>query len=133
MISDKKVKELIKYWAHSSQEKFKTMQGLYNLERYVDCLFFGHLILEKILKALIIQNKKDHAPCSHNLVNLANIANIKISKKELEFLVDINTFNIQARYPDEQLEFYKKCNKKYVDNYYQKINIFYKKLCQLIK
>jgi len=133
MLSDKKVKELVDYWMDSSQEKFKTMQGLYDLKRYADCLFFGHLILEKILKALIVKNKKKHAPYGHNLINLAGMTNVEIDKKELEFLAEINAFNIQARYPDEQLEFYKRCNKKYADKYYSKINTFYKKLCRLVK
>ena len=76
MLSQKKVDNLVDYWVGSSQEKHKTMVGLYKIKRYADCLFFGHLILEKILKALTVQATKDIAPRSHNLPYLAQLSGI---------------------------------------------------------
>ena len=37
---------------------------------------------------------------------------------------------MEARYPDEKFEFYKKCTKTYTDRFYKPIISLHKKLCQ---
>lgn len=133
MLSQKTVDDLVHYWLDSSQEKYKTMKGLYKIKRYADCLFFGHLILEKILKAHVVQKTKDHAPRTHNLVYLVELAKLTFNKKERNTLADVDTFNMTARYPDQKLLFYKKCNKKFTDQYYYQIEKLYKDLCQSLQ
>ncbi|MBI4994136.1 HEPN domain-containing protein [Candidatus Peregrinibacteria bacterium] len=131
-LSKKQSNQLIKYWLTSSDEKFKTMQSLYKTKRYADCLFFGHLTLEKILKALVVKETKNHAPYIHNLLKLAQIADTTLTDKNITLLAQVNEFNMQARYPDEKLEFYKICTKSYIDNYYKPIILLYKHLCRLL-
>ena len=53
---------------------------------------------------------------------------------EQKFLLDkINDFNIQTRYPDYKLEFYKQCNAEYTNEYLSKIKECYKWLSSLLK
>ena len=66
-------------------------------------LFFAHLALEKILKAHICLGTHDLAPRLHNLVRLAEIARIKLTPQQIEILAEMNSFNIEGRYPDASL------------------------------
>ncbi|MCM8774708.1 MAG: HEPN domain-containing protein [Candidatus Omnitrophica bacterium] len=129
----KEIKELIKYWVKTSRQDYGKIIGLFNLKRYPDCLFYGHMVLEKILKALVVQNKNKHPEPIHNLLVLLEETGIKLEKEEIEFLAEVNKFNIRARYPDYKLSFYKLCTYKYTKPRLEKIKSIYKKLCQMLK
>ncbi len=125
--------DLIKYWSKTAKYDYETMLGLFKSKRYSDSLFYGHLVLEKILKALVAQKTKNHAKPIHNLIILAKDAKIDFSKNDLEFLTEVNKFNIRARYPDYKLSFYKICNLNYTKPKLEKIQLIYKKLCKELK
>jgi HEPN domain-containing protein len=109
------------------------MEVLFSSKRYSDTLFFGHIILEKIIKAHIVKQTKQQTPYSHNLIMLAEQAQLDLTDEEWKLLGTVNEFNIRTGYPEQKLDFYKKCTKKYTENYLQKIKLLYKKLCQTIK
>ena len=46
------IDNIIYYWLDSAEQNYTTMQNLYNSKDYSWSLFLGHLVLEKILKAL---------------------------------------------------------------------------------
>ncbi len=52
--------KLIAYWLDSADKDFKTMQDLYETENYHWALFIGHLVLEKLSKALYILRAEDY-------------------------------------------------------------------------
>lgn len=66
-------------------------------------LFFVQLSLEKMLKALVCFHTRDLAPRIHNLVRLAEIAELELTSRQLDILADMNTFNLEGRYPDTML------------------------------
>ncbi|MCK4306353.1 MAG: HEPN domain-containing protein, partial [Candidatus Eisenbacteria sp.] len=66
-------------------------------------LFFAHLALEKLLKALVCQHTKDLAPRIHNLVRLAESAGLAPNPSQLDLLAEMNQFNIEGRYPGTTL------------------------------
>jgi HEPN domain-containing protein len=127
------IKSHIKYWSSSAAHDYITMSGLYKIKRYSDCLFYGHLVLEKILKSLFVKKTNNPAPRIHNLLRLAEIAGIDISEEQKDCLDIINDFNINSRYPDFKLDFYKRCNKNYTDKNLKNIKLLYKLLCQTLK
>ena len=127
------VKKLTKYWQAIAERDYETMLGLFKIKRYPESLFFGHIVLEKILKGLVVAEIKNEAPYIHNLTKLAEISKCDLSKEELDLLDEVNDFNIRARYPEYKLQFYKQCDKEYAKNYLDKINKLYKKLCQKLK
>lgn len=133
MLSKREQNLQIDYWLNNSKRKIKTMKALYASKRYDDCLFFGHLILEYALKALVVQNTKEIPPKIHNLPRLAEIANLSLDTEDTVLLVEANEFNMEARYPEQKHNFYKRCTKAYTDTYYTKILFLYKRLCQLVK
>ena len=46
--------EIIQYRIKSSDEDFEVMIDLSNLKKYSYALFFGHLVIEKLLKAYYV-------------------------------------------------------------------------------
>ena len=125
--------KLIKYWIKTAEHDYDTMLSLFKSKRYSDCLFYGHIVLEKILKALVAQNKGSHPKPIHNLLVLIEDTGIELAKEDLEFLSEVNKFNIRARYPDYKLLFYKICTLDYTAPRLEKIKLMYKKLCNALE
>ena len=99
------------------------MLNLYSSGDYQWSLFMGHLVIEKLIKALFIKKNDDDAtpPRSHDLALLAEKAGLRSTEKEKDTLDLITTFNINARYPDYKQEFYRKCTKEYTASAIEKI------------
>ncbi len=127
------IKKLIEYWKATAERDYETMLGLFKIKRYPESLFFGHVVLEKILKGLVAERTETEAPYIHNLTKLSEIAKCDLPEEEMDLLDKINDFNIRARYPEYKLQFYKQCDRKYSQNYLDKIKKLYQKLCQKLK
>jgi len=133
-MSDKiNIQRNVQYWLKTSEHDYKTMQGLFKIKRYADSLFYGHIVLEKILKAQVVKTTRQEAPRTHNLAVLAKMSGIDFTKADLEFLATVNRFNMRARYPDIKLNFYKLSTAKYTKDKLDKIKKFYQTLCQNLK
>lgn len=129
-LNDLQVKKIVVYWKKTAEYDSEIMDSLFKSKKYYGALFFGHIVLEKIMKALVVQKTKQQAPYVHDLVRLGEIAGIKLSKEEIKLLKEVNNFNIRTRYPDYKLRFYKLCTKKFAGDYLNRIIVLYKKLCQ---
>jgi HEPN domain-containing protein len=127
------IKEAIKYWGITAKRDFETMKGLFKIKRYPESLFYGHIVLEKILKAYVVASLKEQAPKIHDLVRLVNIAKLKLTEKEIDLLGKVNEFNLRSRYPDVKLNFYKIATKAYSRNYIEDVIKLYLKLCRNLK
>lgn len=124
------LKKIIRYWQETAAHDYSTMLVLYKNKRYSDSLFFGHIILEKMLKAHVVKTTKQQAPYIHDLIRLQEHTDLEFSPEIVSFLNKVNDFNIRARYPEHKLKFYKQCTKEYTQPYFDQIVILYKKLCQ---
>src|SRR3989338_949864 len=113
------IKEVINYWFKGAERNYETANYLYQGRRYADCLFFCHLMLEKILKALVVKKTKSHAPYTHKLVDLAKLVKIKLTKEQINYLTEITEFNIAARYNAYKFDFYKRSNRAYTEKYFK--------------
>ena len=127
------MKAIVEYWLKTSKHDYETMLILFNAKKYSNCLFYGHIVLEKILKALVVKATDSHAKPIHNLLILCKQAEISLEREELEFLSEVNKFNLKARYPDYKLSFYKLCTYKYTKAKLEKIKSIYKKLCKILE
>lgn len=63
-------------------------------------LFFAHLALEKALKAHVCRHTQDLAPRMHNLVRLAELAELQLDDMQIDVLAEMNAFNLEGRYPE---------------------------------
>ena len=105
--------EVSKYWLDEAEEALTIVDHLFEKGDYSYALFFGHLAIEKLLKAAYVLHNKEHAPPIHSLPRLARMAGISLSPEKREQLVQITSFNIEARYPDLKRSFRNKCTREF--------------------
>lgn len=104
---------LITYWIEGSDDDFETMTAMFDSKRYSWSLFIGHLMIEKLLKAYFVKVKSEYPPFIHNLLRLAEKADLDISEDKKKYLVTITAFNINARYDDYKMSFKKQCTPEF--------------------
>ena len=125
-----KIEEHIQYWVESAEHDLESAESLYLSGKYDWSLFIGHLVLEKVLKALYVRdNQNQLPPKTHNLVKLAENTNIVLTAEQKFFLDEVNDFNLEVRYPEYMRKFYKKCTKDFAESYFIRI----KEMFQWIK
>lgn len=116
-------KDIVKYWKETSDRDYETMIHLFQSKDFHWSLFIGHLVIEKLLKAIFVINN-DHnivPPKTHDLLLLAKKAGIETNDEINDMLDFVTTFNINARYPDYKQEFYRKCTMKFTQDAINKI------------
>ncbi len=109
------VAQVRKYWLPESEDALRVAGHLIEKGDYSYALFFGHLAIEKMLKAILVSRRGEHAPPIHNLVRLARMADLRLDSAREEFLLTISSFNIEARYPDLKRSFRAKCTAEFAD------------------
>jgi HEPN domain-containing protein len=110
-------KKAIKYWLKSSADDWQVAEHLFEKKDYHYALFFGHLTIEKILKALYVDIYSAVPPFTHSLNLLAEKTSLKLTDKQKKLLETITDFNIEARYPGDKFTFWKRCTKEYTKKY----------------
>lgn len=116
--------EVKTYWVESSDKDFRVINVLFNKRQYVWALFIGHLVLEKLLKAYYVKQIDVNVPHIHALNKIADLSNLKLTEEQKDFLDEVTTFNIKARYPDYKNRFNKRATRKFAEKYLRKIKEF---------
>jgi HEPN domain-containing protein len=116
------VEKIVKHWIDTSDEDYNTAISLYKAKSYSWALFLGHISTEKLLKAYYVRKFKEHAPFIHNLYRLAEINEIILTHEYSDWLDEITSFNLNARYDDYKREFYLLCSADYTNDWLEKIN-----------
>lgn len=104
------------YWLKSAETDMEAMNVMLSAKQNHWALFIGHLVIEKTLKAVYVQNQDNNTPRIHDLSRLAEMAGINVDTERKEKLDVISTFNISARYPDYKNRFYLACTNEYTEN-----------------
>lgn len=121
------INEHIRYWLNSADHDLDTAESLFSAGKFDWCLFLGHLVLEKGLKAFYVKDNQNRMPPkTHNLVKLAERTTIPLNDELKLFLDEVKDFNLEVRYPEYRQEFYKSCTKKFAEEYLDKIKEQYK-------
>lgn len=110
------------YWLETAEKDYQTLEHLLASGDYHWALFLGHLVIEKLLKAIFIAGHSEHPPRIHDLVRLAQRCELKPEASMLDKLEKISRYNIAVRYPDAQLEFYRMCTKDFTEKAVEEIN-----------
>jgi len=103
----------IEYWLQSAEHDWDTTKSLIKEKRFDWALFLGHLVMEKVLKAVYVSRKVTFPPKTHNLIRLAEESGLSLSEQHIRFFEEVNSFHLSTRYPDEQFKFYKKCTESF--------------------
>jgi len=82
------------------------------------------LYLEKIVKALWVKNNIENVPPkTHNLLKLINESNLVLSSQDQAFLIKLNQYQVESRYPEDIDKLYKITDKKLTEEYLNKIEL----------
>jgi HEPN domain-containing protein len=96
------VDEVVQYWLELAEDDWPVAEHLLASGDYHYALFFGHLYLEKLLKALVVKATEEHAPRTHNLLFLAERAGLAVPDDKHDVLLRVTGYNIETRYPEER-------------------------------
>jgi HEPN domain-containing protein len=107
------IAKTVSYWLESAKYDLGVANAMFKARKYPYALFMGHLALEKLLKALAVKQTKVHAPFSHSLPYLAERSGINVPERIQVKLREFMEFHFEARYPDANKVFYKKCTEGY--------------------
>lgn len=115
------VEKIVNHWMETSEDDFNTMLTLFESKSCGWSLFLGHISTEKLLKALYVKRFKKHAPFTHNLYRLVELMDLEMSDEYADWLDEITSFNLNARYDDYKKEFYKLCTPDFTKSWIDKI------------
>lgn len=105
--------DVINFWKASAKDDWESAEALFLAKKYSQTLFFCHLALEKLLKGLVYAKTNQPPFPIHNLTKLSQQAKLMLDQKQEELLSEITSWNINARYDDYKLRFYRKASLKF--------------------
>jgi len=113
--------KVVKHWMATSDEDYRTMLSLLTTKSNHWALFLGHISVEKLLKAYYVKLHGEHAPFTHNLYRLAELGNLDLDEEYSDWLDQLTSFNLNARYDDYKREFYNQCSDEFTAAWVEKI------------
>jgi len=87
-------------WAEQARYDLETAHAMLESGRHLYVLFCCQQAVEKMLKGLIARRSGRFPPRFHNLKHLADIAQVRVSKRQAKFLRELGAYYIQSRYPE---------------------------------
>jgi HEPN domain-containing protein len=75
----------VKYWLAQSGNDLSVAESMLADGHYTWSLFIGHLVLEKILKAIYVREHQKIAPRIHDLVKLAKSTSLNLNDEHWFF------------------------------------------------
>ncbi|MCE5268149.1 MAG: HEPN domain-containing protein [Planctomycetaceae bacterium] len=93
--------DLSRQWADQARYDLETADAMLKAGRYLYVVFCCQQAVEKAIKAFIIRKTGEFPPRVHNLVRLAEVAEIESDGERIRFLGELSGYYIQSRYPEE--------------------------------
>jgi HEPN domain-containing protein len=106
--------DYIRFWIEQSQDDWNAVETLFKGGNYLQSLFFAHLVIEKLCKSLWIKHNSDNIPPkTHNLIHLLSFTPIALTDEISVFLLNLNRFQLEGRYPDYLRKMHHICNEQF--------------------
>lgn len=107
----------IRFWIEQAEDDWSAVDTLREGRKNLHSLFFAHLVIEKLCKALWIKHNLENVPPrTHNLILLLESTPIKLSTEQHEFLLNLNRFQLEGRYPDYMTKMHHICNETFTND-----------------
>jgi HEPN domain-containing protein len=91
----------IQFWVKQAEDDWGAVEALLTVGKYVQCLFWAHLVAEKYAKALWIKyNTENVPPKTHNIAFLVSKTPLTVPEEMTELMLLTNRFNMEGRYPE---------------------------------
>lgn len=88
-------------WVEQAQYDLETARAMLASGRYLYVLFCCQQAVEKALKAVIVRRTGEMPPRVHNLLRLAETAQVQSDQEQMRLLGELSAYYIQSRYPEE--------------------------------
>lgn len=93
--------EHIQFWIKQAEDDWGASEALFSAGKFVQCLFWAHLVAEKYAKALWIKhNSENIPPRTHNIAFLISRTPLNVPAGLTEIMLLTNRFNMEGRYPE---------------------------------
>jgi len=113
----------IKYWILQSLDDWEAVNTLFLGKKNLQALFFAHLVIEKLCKAIWIRdNISNFPPRTHNLNYLLSQTSIILSDPDGELLLSLNRFHLEGRYPEYISQIHRLCSVSFTSDLIDKTN-----------
>ncbi|MGA7875506.1 MAG: HEPN domain-containing protein [Desulfoferrobacter sp.] len=87
-------------WFKQSDYDMDTAEYMHQGGRHIYAVFMCHLAIEKALKGLYYEKRREFPPKTHNLIYLLNEIEIKPPPEPGKFIVKLSEASIPTRYPE---------------------------------
>jgi len=110
-------KEHIDFWILQAEDDWSAVDTLFKGRNYLQSLFFAHLVIEKLCKALWVKHNAGNVPPrTHNLIYILSATPITLSEERSEVRWGLNRFQLEGRYPDYLTKMRKICNEQFTNS-----------------
>ena len=124
----------IDYWVRTAEDDWLSVEALLKTKRYMHCLFWAHLTIEKLAKAHWVKNNQDNIPPKiHNIVWLLEKSNVDLGKNTMKYLAYFNDFQLSSRYPDYINRLYQVCTETFTKQELKKVKEIRKCLLKMLQ
>ena len=107
----------------TAEKDWKVVLDLFETINFIHALFWGHLVLEKLLKAHWVKDNEDNAPPrTHNLVRLLEQTNLLFDEDDILFMGKMNELQLEGRYPEYTTNIYNLYKNKETSIIIERIN-----------
>lgn len=90
-----------RYWKEGSTDDLEAARALLAAAKIRHAGFFVHLAIEKAIKARVVAATRDLPPRSHDLLLLAQRAEIDLTLEQRDFMGRVQVYCLEGRYPSE--------------------------------
>lgn len=91
----------VEQWIDLAVYDLQTAEAMLASQRYLYVLFTCQQAVEKMLKALIVSVTGRFPRRTHNLVQLAEDAELQLKDEQKRFMEKLGLYYIETRYPEE--------------------------------
>ena len=89
----------IAHWLKGAAYNWQEVDTVFTAGAYVPCFFWAHLAIEKLAKALWIQdNEGNTPPFTHNISKLLASTSFVPTPVQAKFILELNAFQLEGRY-----------------------------------
>ena len=114
----------IDFWIRQAEDDYGAAEGLLAIGKFIQALFWAHLVCEKYAKAIWIKHNKENVPPkTHNIAFLISRTGIEVPMEITELMLLTDKFNIEGRYPEYMQDLESISNKIFAEENFSQINL----------
>lgn len=124
---------IVRQWLERAKYDLETARGMIRIRKYLYTAFMCQQSLEKLLKAILSDQKKNPPPI-HNLPRLAELAGLlkQCNTNDAGLLAELTPFSIKARYGEYKKKLSEICDRRTALDYLQRTERMFRWLTQQV-